>query len=64
MRTGKRVRMNSRGERIQIRSRQEDQGLMLNMPALLVRSRSIFERALDVDATNTKLWLSYTEMVC
>ncbi|KAG5635885.1 hypothetical protein H0H81_009766 [Sphagnurus paluster] len=28
----------------------------------LVRSRSIFERALDVDPSNVQLWLSYTEM--
>ena len=27
-----------------------------------VRSRSVFERAMDVDPTNIKLWLSYTEM--
>lgn len=27
------------------------------------RSRSVFERAMDVDPTNIKLWLSYTEMV-
>lgn len=26
-------------------------------------SRSVFERALDVEPTNIKLWLSYTEMV-
>jgi crooked neck len=28
------------------------------------RSRSVYERALDVDGRNTRLWLSYTEMVC
>lgn len=27
------------------------------------RSRSVYERALDVDARDVKLWLSYTEMV-
>lgn len=26
-------------------------------------SRSVFERAMDVDPSNMKLWLSYTEMV-
>lgn len=29
----------------------------------LHRSRSVYERALDVDPTDVKLWLSYTEMV-
>lgn len=27
------------------------------------RSRSVFERALDVDPANLKLWLAYSEMV-
>ena len=28
------------------------------------RSRSVYERALDVDGRNVKIWLSYTEMAC
>ena len=27
------------------------------------RSRSVFERALDVEPTSTKLWLAYCDMV-
>jgi len=27
------------------------------------RSRSVYERALDVDGRNVKIWLSYSEMV-
>jgi hypothetical protein len=33
------------------------------IPLFLIRSRSVYERALDVEATDVKLWLSYTEMV-
>ena len=28
------------------------------------RARSVFERALDVEPTSTKLWLAYCDMVC
>lgn len=62
MRIGKLVRMNSRGED---RGWKYTAGQGTDVQHLSAcRSRSIFERALDVDATNTKLWLSYTEMVC